>query len=309
VEPGDLPAIRTLLRNALRANDEAMAGYAQGLLTRSLVEDPNRAAELLAWMDRETDPGTLAALAAALGDSGVSGSPAAMAALLKMAQAGDLFDRRQAALGLLARLEVPDAATQAAVLGIARNDPDPRMQVAAVVTAGAWMGRNPAQIDGLSRRLAQVAQASGHEVVRGNAIQAMALLDKPLPDEVLQSMGTWVRTDPSAQNRGLAAMALGGASAAQRGVALQHLEQAYAAERVPEVRRGLLIHVVRAGRSDAPRVLERIAAADAEARQDVADYLEILRSGETDPDRIWAAKFARDAARGTIPGGEEEHHE
>lgn len=306
---GDGAAVLRLLREARAAKDADRLRYAQALLARSLLEHPERAAQAIDALDREGDPGTLAALADVLGASPAAHTPEAAQALVRIAQTGADAPRRSAALTVLGTLAAPDAATGTAVLGIARNDPSPEMQAGALAAAGAWMGRNPALIDGLSRDVTDIARTARHDDVRGIAIQTMANLDRPLPAATLEAMGTLAQSDPVDRNRMLAAMALGSAAPGQREPVLRMFEQAYAAERSAEVRRNMLIHIVRAGRGDAPALLQRIAAADPTARQDVGDYLEILGSGETNPDRIWDAKFRRDAARGTIPGSDAEHHD
>ncbi len=210
--------------------------------------------------------------------------------------ADDRPERRVAALSALMHLTRVDAAAIEVVLRAARADAVEDVRIAAIAALSSWMHRLPEHTDGLAHALVGLARTETHDEVRGHAIQGVALLDRRV-DAVVAPMAELARADRCAQNRALAAMALGGGGAA----AVPHLEAAIAVEPAAENRRAMLMQLVRAGGAEA---LPRIAAGRPDLAADVRDYLEILRT-ETDPARVWELKQHRDAERGRAAGADD----
>lgn len=258
---------------------------------------PSPVPDAVVRLERETDPERLAALAAELS---VPDLPVeAGRRLARVAEAGDKH-RGEAAMAALSALSDPDEVVLESILRRARNAEDPEVQVVAIDTAAAWMARNPALTGRIGADLAEIAMASRHEVVRGHAIQGVANVERPLSPKVMEAMGLLARTDSSPQNRLLAALALGSSPDG-----LELLEKAVVTEPLLDVRRVMLIHVVRAGGGEV--ALRRIAVSDPAVAQDVADYVEILGTDPPDSHAIFEAKFRRDVARGSIPAPLESH--
>lgn len=297
-------AVLGLLQRGPGAMEEEEWLRLQRRLARLLEEDPSRAMELVAEFEREVDPDLLALLATILGkDAAAASNPEVVAAMLRAAQSAAEPGRRAAALLMLMNLPQVDDAAVEAVLRLARDDADPGVRVSAIAAGVAWMQAHPDHAAPLARGLVEVARGSVDDEVRGHAIQGLALMSRPPDADVVEALGLFVR-DSNAQNRGLAAMALGGAPAETRDRAVAHLETAASIEPSVETQRGMLIHLVRAAGPGAPDALARLGARVPRLAGDVRDYLEILKV-EPDPAKAWELKLARDLARGVVPGAAE----
>lgn len=290
------------IRDALASGDADRIQMAQTLLARWLDENPGRAAELLALLERETDPFILNAIAEAFAQNVHALTPEIVDRFLKIAQTSDLIDRRAAAFLVLGALPNLDPAVRDSVLATARADGDDRVRILAITAVVSWMKHHPEQLPVLARGMVEAARNARDPEVRGNAIQAVALQDTPMPKDVLESMIDFARTDPSPQNRSIAVMALGATTAETRDLAIRSLEEIFAAEQNVEQRRLMLIHFIRAGGASS---LDRLPVNDPRLARDIQDYKEILASGVTDPSQIFALKAQRDAERGDIPGSSE----
>lgn len=190
------------------------------------------------------------------------------------------------------------------VLGASREDGSTQVRLTAIQVLGQW-SNNPARSDELSRELVKTIDASDEREVRGYAIQVIALNPEATHPELLGAMAEYMKEDPSAHNRAIAALALGRVTGELRLPALNHLEQAFARETNQNTRRNIMTQIARAGGQDAIAILQRLPIDHPLLAQDVRDYTEILRGGETAPDEVYSQKFARDAERGTIVGAYE----
>jgi hypothetical protein len=245
--------------------------WTRAWLVRYLEEHPE---EALALFAQESDPEILEIIAEALDpvlalrflDGDAAHRAAALAALQHL---NDLSPEARAAVGRLAA------------------DGD----IAAMATLVAWIRAHPGERASLGREVLAIARSAQDAEVRGHAIQAVALPDG-MPADVIEGAAAFL-SDPDEQNRTLAAMAVGNST--NREWALATLETAFGAERSAEVRREMLIHLVRAGREAALPVLERIGDAHA------LEYARILRSGVTDPLEVFERKQELDLERGITP--------
>lgn len=295
-------ALLKSIRDALASGDADRIQWAQAILARWLDENPERARELLALLESETDPFILNAIAEAFAQNVHALTPEIVDRFMRIAQTSDLIDRRAAAFLVLGALPNLEQGVRDAVLATARADNDDRVRLLAITAVVSWMKHHPDQMPALARGMVDAARNAKDAEVRGNAIQAVALEDTPMPRDVLESMIEFARTDPSPQNRSIAVMALGATTAETRDMAIRSLEEIFAAEQNLDQRRLMLIHFIRAGGAAS---LDKLPVNDPKLARDIQDYKEILASGETDASKIFALKAQRDAERGDIPGADD----
>jgi hypothetical protein len=215
----------------------------------------------------------------------------------------DALDR---AVGTLSGASADEAGI--ARLGRAsRRSGDAAPRIAAIRVMQRWLSADP-ELRARAARELMLTAASRHEpMTRGLAVQAIAL--DPAggwPRDVVASLGALVGSDPTGQNREIAALALGHVRGEMAGPALKSLVAAFARESDPTTRRAMLLNIVESAGPDAPRVLAGLPAGSALLRQDIADYQEILRAGVTRVPEVWERKLARDIERGTVIGTEME---
>jgi hypothetical protein len=299
------PTLLDRLRSALaELSDEDLLDVRRRLV-RMLEDDPARIAELAALFEIEADPDLLEILAEALaGNAQAVSDPAVVAAMLRSAEGPGLEARRGAALQFLQKLPAADPRADDVVLRLARDESGSReFRLGALAAAAAWMQNQPDGAERLWRPVLGTAAAARDSEVRGHAIQAVALLDRPAGAELVSALAPFLR-DASAENRALAAMGLGAASPDARASASALIEGAIAVERSAGLQRGLLLHLVRASGPGAEASLARVESAHPSLAADARDYIEILKS-QRDPVRVWEEKQRRDAARGVVPGAEE----
>lgn len=304
----EAPAWRILverLRRSLADLSEEDLLDVRRRLARLLEEDPARARDLAALFAEETSEDLLLILADVLGaDPAATADPAVLESMIRIAGEPGLASRRGGALQFLLRLPAADARAAEAAFRVAGSEEEPReLRMAALAAAAAWMQNHPEGEARHSGAVLEVARAARDPEVRGHAIQALALLDRPAAAGTVEALAPFLR-DASAENRGLAAMALGGAGQEARAAAAGHLEAAISQERSAALARGMLIHAVRAAGPEAGDLLRRIGERSPALAADARDYLEILRT-ERDPLRVWEEKQKRDFARGAVAGADE----
>jgi len=230
---------------------------------------------------------------------------------------------RELALGLLEKGESPVVLQQVVdtlgalpevtpaelsrVAEVSRKGAEELTQVSAVHVMQRWLARESIRAN-VARELIRTAEGRHTPMVRGLAVQALALDPKAgWPADVVVSLGNLVQNDPTAQNRAIVALALGHVRGELAGVALQSMLTAYARESDVTTRRAMLLNIVEAAGGEASKVLAGLPESSALVRQDIQDYQEILRTGETHIAKIWDTKLARDLERGSIIGTEEGH--
>lgn len=180
-------------------------------------------------------------------------------------------------------------------------------RLGAIEVLQRWLTRHRGLRGEIARALIQTAQGPHEDMVRGMAVQVIALHPRAdWPQDVVESLGELVRTDPLAQNREIAALALGHIRGPQAGAALESLQAAYAQERERSSRRAMLLNIVEVAGTGAPGVLAGLPESSPLIVQDIRDYQEILARGVTHIAEIWDQKLARDIERGTVIGTEKE---
>lgn len=307
VDPGPVQwkSLIDRLRRSLDSMSDVDLLDARVKLAKLLEENPEKISELLAVFERETNEDVLLILAEVIGgDPAAMSNPALVETMIRLSDSGAVPAQRGAALMVLMHLSQLDDRATAVVLRLAGADGEHRdLRITAISTVVAWMQQHPDGEGPLSKSLLGIARSAADDEVRGHAIQGVALLSRPADAETVDSAALILR-DPNSQNRALAAMTIGSAGADSRVAAVRHLEGALDAEKMPDVQRGMLIHLVRAAGPEAEATLTRAAQRNPRLLADVQDYLDILKS-TTDPMRIWEIKQERDLARGEVPGAQD----
>lgn len=156
-----------------------------------------------------------------------------------LATAGDETALRQS-VEALAALERVSAADVRLAGEVARAGAAESGRVGAVVVLQHWLQRPEVEADA-TRELIAVAKASGEVLVRGMAIQAVALGNPTPSDEMVGALSELVVRDGSAANRALAALALGHVKGPLAGGALYALVNAYGRETDLATKRSILL--------------------------------------------------------------------
>lgn len=190
---------------------------------------------------------------------------------------------------------------------VARTGASESGRVGAVVVLQQWLQRPDMQADA-THELIGIVKASGETLVRGMAIQAVALQNPAPSEEMVRALSAFVIRDDAAANRALAALALGHVKGPLAGNALYALVNAYGRESDLATKRSILLEVVRASGERAPTVLAGLpATSEPLIAQDILDYVEIIASGLKDANEIYDVKQLRDVERNTVIGMEQPH--
>lgn len=287
------------LRPALHGGTHEEIEAASGGLAQLMQSEP-QVREVWAIFEAESDPRMLAHLAQILAPH-IAANAELFRKVVDLAQLGSA-ERRIAALSMLSSISNPGPDLLDLVFRLSREDGAKDVQISAIQLIANWSG-NSQQWDELSRELVKTINASNEVEVRRFAIQVIALHPGATPPEVLGAMAEYMKQDPSAHNRAIAALGLGNAKGELRHSALSHLEQAFAGEENLNTRRNIITQIARAGEQNAIAILNRLPVhRHPLLAQDVRDYVEILQAGRTAPEDLYFTKFARDTERGTIVG-------
>lgn len=272
-------------------------------LVRLLEEDPRNVRQALAAFEAESNPAILTALAQLLAPhvSQENNSELFDTALTLIKQS-ESPETRAAGLLMFSAMTDPPPNLVDSVLRLSRDDESIRVRLKAIYILGRWAASNPQKWQQLSSELVRTIDASEDELVRGHAIQLIALHTGVHEPEILGAIDEYMRFDPTTQNRGIAALALGGVTGELREPAIALLEEAFGGEPDLDTQRNILTQIARVGGQDAIFVLARLPNAHPVLDQDIRDYLEILQSSDLDFDEIYSLKFALDAERGTVVG-------
>lgn len=236
---------------------------------------------------------------------GAESEAARREAALRTLEAGGTLEEVEEAVATLAAAPEVDGAGIERVGRAARQSADASAQVAAIRVMGRWMSAEPLVRDRIARDLLVTAAGPHEDEVRGMAVQAIAVLPEGAwADDVVASLGQVIRSDGTAQNREIAALALGHVRGANAEAALDALVAAYGRESDLSTRRAMLLNVVEAAGPRASGVLASLPETSPVARRDIADYREILAGGETAIGEIWDRKLARDIERNNVIGTE-----
>lgn len=204
----------------------------------------------------------------------------------------------------LATMEGVTAADVRQAANITRTGDTVDGRVAAVMVLQSWLQRPELQRE-VSLELLRTATSRNEELVRGLAIQAIAVSDPEPQGEMVQVLGEIAADDPSAPNRSLAALALGHVKGPLAPRALRALMVAFNNEQDLSTRRTMLLEMLRVSGDRAESMLSRLAVGGEPLLvQDRQDYLEIMAAGVKGADAIYDIKQLRDVERNTVIGME-----
>lgn len=274
------------------------------VIAEGLVRSPLEALPAaLEAMRGEMDDEQLLRLAALIGSSAEAAN-ADEAILLALDFLADEDDaRRHAALLMMKGISVPSESVVSLVSDVCQVDENPQVKIAGISALNEWLMKGPYHADLICDGLIETIAINEDPVVRGFAIQSMALQSRELPEQAIVAMAESTISDDSSQNRGIAALGLGGVKGEWQELALETLQGAYLNETDLELRRTLLTHIVRSAEKDAVGILEQLPADNSILEQDIQDYIEIVSSVEDfDADQVYSMKFKRDSENGTIIG-------
>lgn len=182
-------------------------------------------------------------------------------------------------------------------------------RVAAVMVLQSWVQRPELQQE-VTRELLRTATSENDELVRGLAIQAIAVTDPEPEEEMVQVLAEIADGDASAPNRSLAALALGHVKGPLAPRALRALMVAFDNEQDLSTRRTMLLEMLRVSGDRAESMLTNLEVGDEPLLvQDRQDYLEIMATGVKGADAIYDIKQLRDVERNTLIGMETPIHD
>ncbi len=298
-----------VLRKAIQANDIDAMNAIDAHLKEYVAGDPARAKELVDIFKRETEPAILEILAGALlSDPQIANAPELVQGFLSIARDDRNSDRRGQALLFLSGVTEISPQLVSDIVTLARNETDMQVRIGSISALTQYMQTHKEFSGQINETFIEIAKTDKDETVRGTAIQSLNLRESGA--QSLDAVSDVLRADQASGVRAVAAMIMGDAPPQQRQFVMGKLEEAFTGEQDREVKRSMITSVVRAGREDALQSLERMRSSDPKYTDDVNDYIEILRTGERDMDKIWDQKFQREQARGDVNlGDDHDDHE
>jgi len=302
VRPSGLENLRDLaglllgLRTAVAEGDPTLMTQYQQAILQFTRGDEGKALEVIEAFRKEESSSVLDILASAIAsDPSFASNPRIQEAFLAIAEKGDEnAARRQSAFYFLGQAHQVPPGLQDRIAAFARAESDPALQSGAIQALAQFARTDEARTVTVNTQLTDLARGCTEPMIRANAISAIQ--SRACDEAALATVAEFLRADRDGEVRRAAAEVLGGAPVQNRFVALAELEKAWRAEPEADVKRAILISIVRAGRADAAASLERLPPDPALAR-DVQDYLQILNAGETDTARIFEEKARREAQR------------
>jgi len=187
---------------------------------------------------------------------------------------------------------------------VARTGDSISGRIAAVMVLQSWVQRPELQQE-VTRELLRTATSENEELVRGLAIQAIAVTDPEPDEEMVQVLGEIADGDVLAPNRSLAALALGHVKGPLAPRAFRALMAAFDDEQDLSTRRTILLEMLRVSGDGAESMLSQLEVGDEPLlAQDRSDYLEIIATGVKGADAIYDIKQLRDVERNTVIGME-----
>ncbi|MHC4829649.1 MAG: hypothetical protein ACYTFT_04735 [Planctomycetota bacterium] len=260
--------------------------------------DPERAAALAEAFANETDPELLAVIAGVL-----SADPAATMsddivrrlALLASASTSSAAQREHALL-FLGQAQATPPELFGILAALANDANDPVLQQGAL---GALVSR--ANQDVVQREQAVPELVRALSRVADPELRGALLMGVPLEDAspaLVSSVADTLARDASDAAREAAAHALGSAAGPARDGAVEALSEAVRSDPSPAAKRAALASLVRLLGAGAADPMQQVRPEAGEAAIDVDDYLSIIAAGETQADRIYRLKLARENARG-----------
>lgn len=301
--PRSLDSVLAELRAASSKGDDAQSTRLREELLAMITDGDvgETGKKLIAALRSAKDADEAELIASVIAESDeIATRPEVLSALADMAEHDDLAGRRAAAVRALGEIPGADADRLAQVAKIARADKDEDVRQAAAFSLGELGERSPgklatqaarALVDGLA------AEASG--AVRTGLIYSVRDTRDPV---VVDALLGAVQKDGEIAARQAAADILGDVAPAFRDRTMQALATRFEAEEDRDMKLTLLTSIIRAGRENAATTLESLKPRAGALAADIDDYLDGLRSGETDIEKLYALKQEREQSRGVMPG-------
>ena len=238
----------------------------------------------------------------------VASRPEVASALLDIARNDPAACRRSAAAKGLGELPHPDEARVGEIASIARADTAEDVRLSAAFALGAVSDRSPGELSArAARELAASLDSEPSGAVRTGLIYSVR---DTRQGAVVDGLLGALANDSEIAARQAAADVLGDVAPPHRVRTIEALASRFEAETERDMKLTLLTSLIRAGREGATATLVALAPRAGALAEDVNDYLEGLRSGETDMDRLYAMKQARESARGAAwPAGDTHDHD
>lgn len=239
----------------------------------------------------------VAVFADAAGKAGSGAARLVTAVALDLLREENDPDIRHLALAALTKFPASDSATIELVGQVAREDAVDHLRRSAASTLAAWMQERSASRDQLSAQLIQVFYASQDNELRGDAIRSLISNHPELSPSLQKAVADFLATSPTPGNRLLVAAAMGAENPETKTFALEQLRTAYTEESNIDIRRNILLEIVRFGGANAGEWMQQLPSDSPLLAQDMKDYQQILQTGETDLARIQELKFTLETQR------------
>lgn len=293
----DFPGLLAGLRAAVAEGDPNQITAYQNAILAFTRGDEGRALEVIEAFRKEEHASVLDVLASAIAsDPSFAANPRIAEAFLGIAEKSDEnAARRQSAFYFLAQTRHMPPALEDRVASFARSESDPALKSGAIQAMSQFARTDEARTPVVNGQLLDVARGAEDPLIRSGALGAVQ--SRASDEATIAAVAGFLHSDRDGEVRRAAAESLGGVPAPIRVAALTELEKSYRVESAVDVKRTILMSIVRAGRMDAGATLERLIAIDPQLTRDVQDYLDILKSGETDVARIMDEKAKREAGR------------
>jgi hypothetical protein len=299
------------LRAADESNDEDTRRRLHDELVAFASENPARAAvELVAALRAAKDESeTDTILGILTNEVEIASRPEVAAAFADIALNDTQAFRRSAAVRGLGEIPGADESRLSMIAKVARADRDEDVRQSAAFALGEVSEKSPGRLAAAaSRELVSSLSSEPSGSVRTGLIYSVR--DTRDPAVVTGLMST-LSADGEIAARQAAADVLGDVAAAHRVRAVETLASRFDVESDRDMRLTILTSIIRAGRENAVKALEALKPRAGELAADVDDYLEGLKSGETDMDKLFSMKQEREQARGVpaIEAHEEHDHD
>lgn len=287
----DLDLLKTALEQKDHYNMEALLIK----LSQDLKDHPEHLNDILQRLRTETDPTFLAYLTKVIEGGDALANKAVTETALDIAQNDSVSARRHAGLSLLE--EVPEITPETAeqVNQISRQASDVLVRTSALATMTSWISDHPQMGPNLAQEMLKTVNASDNLEVRANGLLFVAAHIAELPENFTPTIAEYLH-DSSHYLRTTAAEALGKAPETMKSFVLPELEKALLTETDLMAQRALLAAIIRAGKSDAAGILQRLSSSPA-ISSEVQEYQRIIAGGTTDPDEIIKQKLDLEMAR------------
>ncbi len=251
-------------------------------------------AEALELLRTSPDRRTAHDIAAAIWLSRHRRDPLVSHAFIEMLRHDPAEFRREIALLAFSGQRDDSGAVFDLLLSVAQVDSSEHLRILALEFLGGSIELNPSHADAVGEALLRMARTDGSERVRRAALLGLHLEVRPasMIEEVRRVL------DSASGDTVMASIeALTGVGESDRPAAGSVIKEAYTRLDDRWDRHAAIWLLLRMGPETALATLRRLGESDAGLQRDIADFVAILESGESDLDRIAARKTAMEEER------------